>query len=122
MFLKGETIKDIEERMDSLIDSHRDFLEELISYRKNRGLSQKDVAFRMGVTQAAVSQFENHDANPTLSTIRRYAAAVGVRIQHAVMDDVELGSSYQRPVEPTRIAQRKVSWVPGQNIKGLQSA
>lgn len=63
--------------------------QQLIELRKRHGLSQDTVAERMGVTQSAVSQFERYDANPTLSTIRRYAMAVGARLRTEVIDDVE---------------------------------
>ncbi len=54
----------------------------LIRMRRDRGLTQQDVADKMGVTQATVSAFEKMDADPKLSTIQRYAMAIGARYTH----------------------------------------
>jgi DNA-binding XRE family transcriptional regulator len=51
---------------------------ELRRQRERIGLSLADVSERSGLGRAAISRLENgHNANPTLDTIRRYAAAVG---------------------------------------------
>jgi transcriptional regulator with XRE-family HTH domain len=62
-------------------------LRDLIRVREARGLSQKDVAEALGITQQAVSKFERLDADPRLSTIRQYAHAVGALVAHAVEAD-----------------------------------
>lgn len=71
---------------DSLVDSHDKLMDELIAMRKKHRLTQETVAERMGVSQPSVAAFERYDANPTLSTIRRYALAVGANISHSVTD------------------------------------
>ena len=43
----------------------------------------------------AVAAFESHESNPTLSTVRRYALAVGARISHEVDDDLEVAMDLQ---------------------------
>lgn len=48
----------------------------LSDYRNNRGLSQAEVAKRMGVTQAYISMIESHN-NPTIKTLRKYFNAMG---------------------------------------------
>jgi|LauGreDrversion4_2_1035121.scaffolds.fasta_scaffold821365_3 transcriptional regulator with XRE-family HTH domain len=48
----------------------------LSDYRKNRNLSQQEVADRMGVTQAFVSMIESNN-NPTIKTLRSYFNAMG---------------------------------------------
>ena len=82
-----ETVEAITARAEALVASHRELLQDLISLRVANRLSQGDVAERMGVSQSAVSQFERYDANPKLSTVRRYALAVGARINHRVEND-----------------------------------
>ncbi|WP_253259637.1 helix-turn-helix transcriptional regulator [Subtercola boreus] len=62
-------------------------MRDLIGLRKKHDLSQETVAGRMGVSQPTVAAFERYDSNPTLSSIRRYALAVGARIRHSVDDD-----------------------------------
>lgn len=88
MLLPGETLEDIELRAERLLDEDLALLEELVAWRVKRGLQQKDVAARMGVSQAAISQFESLNGNPTFQTVRRYANAVGVRISHTIQDDL----------------------------------
>jgi transcriptional regulator with XRE-family HTH domain len=82
-----EDVGRIARRADALVEGHRKLLADLISYRAEHDLTQAVVAERMGVSQPAVAAFERYDANPTLSTIRRYALAVGVRISERVIDD-----------------------------------
>lgn len=77
----------IEARADSLIDGHANLLRDLVELRRKHRLTQAEVAERMGVSQPTVAGFERYDANPTLSTIRRYALAVGARINESVIDD-----------------------------------
>lgn len=52
----------------------------LIRARKASGLTQKDVARAMETTQSAVSDFERGGTDPHLSTLQRYARAVGARL------------------------------------------
>jgi transcriptional regulator with XRE-family HTH domain len=77
----------LDARADRLIADHRDLLKKLVEFRNQHHLSQEEVAARMGVSQPTVSAFERYDANPTLSTIRRYAMAVGVVLDTIVVDD-----------------------------------
>lgn len=55
-------------------------LEQLVKMRKMKHLTQDEVASRMHRSKTAVSNFERLGSDPHLSTIRRYAAAVGGRI------------------------------------------
>lgn len=50
---------------------------ELVGRRRALGLSQTDVAAHMGTSQSAVARLEAAAADVRLSTIERYAAAVG---------------------------------------------
>jgi transcriptional regulator with XRE-family HTH domain len=60
-----------------LLDSERHLMESLTAIRKKRGITQAEVARRMGVSQPAVAAFEHYDANPRMASIRRYALAIG---------------------------------------------
>lgn len=53
---------------------------ELAAYREQLGLTQSDIAERMGVRQSTVSDFER-GAEPRLSTLQRYARALGGRLE-----------------------------------------
>jgi transcriptional regulator with XRE-family HTH domain len=50
---------------------------ELVARRRALGLSQTEVAARMGTSQSAVARLEASSGDVRLSTFERYAAAVG---------------------------------------------
>ena len=52
---------------------------ELIAARTQAGLTQADVAERMGTTQSTVARLEGGKRPPSLRTVQRYAQAVGCR-------------------------------------------
>ncbi len=49
----------------------------LVTRRQALGLSQTEIAARMGTSQSAVARFEAGASDVRLTTIERYAAAVG---------------------------------------------
>jgi ribosome-binding protein aMBF1 (putative translation factor) len=53
---------------------------ELAERRQAAGLSQTEVAARMGTSQSAVARLESGNADVRASTLERYAAAVGGQI------------------------------------------
>jgi DNA-binding XRE family transcriptional regulator len=59
-------------------------LDALLSARKEAGLTQAQVAERMGTTASAVSRLESSLASerhsPSFSTLRKYAAACGKKL------------------------------------------
>lgn len=57
---------------------------ELVMARKRAGLTQEQVAELTGVKQPTVAAFERYDNDPRLSTLRRYAVAVGVLVKYEV--------------------------------------
>lgn len=65
-------------------DAHYDLLFGLVKLRQSRGLTQKEVAKRLGISQQSVSEFEQMDANPSLSTITAYALAIGAELEFKV--------------------------------------
>ena len=55
--------------------------QELIALRRRLGLSQTEVAARMGTSQSAVARLESAGADLRLSTLERYAAALDHRLE-----------------------------------------
>lgn len=59
-------------------------LSEVLSARKQAGLTQGEVAVRMGTTKSAVSRLEaslrNERGSPSFATLRKYAHACGKRL------------------------------------------
>lgn len=77
---------------------------DLIQARIDRAMSQEDVAAILGVTQATVSRFEDIDNDPKLSTIIRYANAIGANLSLNVEPD--------DPMPPTTSARGEVAFRP----------
>ncbi|WP_417235240.1 helix-turn-helix domain-containing protein [Arthrobacter sp.] len=73
---------------DDLVGQTQDLLEALIAFRKSRGLTQEQLATRLGITRTAVTHFERYDADPKISTVVRYALATGARITIDVSDGI----------------------------------
>ena len=59
-------------------------LNELLQARKQAGLTQEEVAARMGTTKSAVSRLEasirSENHSPSFATLRKYAHACGKRL------------------------------------------
>ncbi|MEY4082874.1 MAG: hypothetical protein RL483_243 [Pseudomonadota bacterium] len=51
----------------------------LISARVKAGLTQSDVAEKMGTTQSAVARLESGHSLPSMKSLYRYAGAVGAK-------------------------------------------
>ncbi|AQT78300.1 hypothetical protein B1R94_02195 [Mycolicibacterium litorale] len=62
----------------------RELVDDLAAIRRKRRMSQAVVARKIGISQSGVSSFESHRAEPLLSTLLRYAHAVGADITFEV--------------------------------------
>jgi predicted transcriptional regulator len=62
---------------DSLDDQRHELVRQLVNRRLLLGLSQTEIAARMKTSQSAVARFEGGDSDARLSTLQRYAAALG---------------------------------------------
>lgn len=78
----------VKARAKVLAREDRELKAALIRERRKSGLSQKDVADRLGVTQQSIHKFERYDSDPKASTVRRYANAVGALVEHRVNTDI----------------------------------
>jgi transcriptional regulator with XRE-family HTH domain len=58
------------------------FLDEFLKARAAAGVSQAEIAERMGTTQSAVARLESGRGkhSPSLATLRKYARALGYRV------------------------------------------
>ncbi len=59
------------------------FLDEILKARAAAGLSQAEVAKRIGTTQSAVARLESAGGghSPSITTLQRYASALGCKLQ-----------------------------------------
>jgi len=55
----------------------RELIDELVRVRQEGELSQTEIAARMGTSQSAVARLESGALDARLSTLERYAAALG---------------------------------------------
>lgn len=62
---------------------------ELVAARRERGLSQTEIAARMGTSQSAVARLERGDVDARLSTLERYVAALGRTVDWQVRSHEE---------------------------------
>jgi len=53
-------------------------IQAIIDARKASGLTQKELSARTGIAQGDISKLENGNANPSIRTLQRLAAAMGM--------------------------------------------
>ncbi|WP_306362797.1 helix-turn-helix domain-containing protein [Nocardia sp. CC227C] len=61
-------------------DDRRRLLTDLVAARRAARLSQTEIAARMRTSQSAVARLEAGQVDVRISTLERYAAAIGSRI------------------------------------------
>jgi transcriptional regulator with XRE-family HTH domain len=59
---------------------------EIHELREKRGLSQRELAERLGTTQSAVARLEAGNVSPTLPTLDKVAEALGVELVVSFVD------------------------------------
>lgn len=52
-------------------------IQAIIDARKSSGITQKELSQKSGIAQGDISKLENGNANPSLRTLQRLAAAMG---------------------------------------------
>ena len=66
--------------------ARRQLLRDLAAEREAGGLTRTVVAARMGTSESAVARLEKGEADAKLSTVGRYAAALGKRVEWRIVD------------------------------------
>ena len=61
------------------IAKHSPMTRELIAARSRAGLTQGEIAQRMGTTQSVIARLEGGKRQPSMRTVQRYAEATGCR-------------------------------------------
>lgn len=79
-------MKKEERAKQKMYDSQRSAIWELRGIRELNGLTQKDVAKRMGTHSTQISRLENWKLDLKFSTLRRYALACGGEISFSVSE------------------------------------
>jgi transcriptional regulator with XRE-family HTH domain len=65
------------------LDEEFAFLEEVLKARAAAGLTQAEVAARIGTTQSAIARLESPSSrhSPSVETLQKYAQALGCRVE-----------------------------------------
>ncbi len=77
----GPTRRSVFPRLEEVSDRREHLMVELASTRQRLGLSQTKVASRMGTSQPAVARLESGLSDARLSTLERYATALGAELR-----------------------------------------
>lgn len=56
-------------------------IQAIIEARQSSGMTQKQLADKTGIAQADISKLERGNANPSLRTLQRLAAGMGMRVK-----------------------------------------
>jgi transcriptional regulator with XRE-family HTH domain len=70
--------------------------EKLATERKKKGMSQEDLASKLGVTRQAVSKWESGQSEPDITTLNKICDAFEISIQQFFADDEPY-----KPVNPS---------------------
>lgn len=75
--------------LQGMLDRRRALMNDLVAARQDSGLSQTEIAARMGTSQSAVARLERGDADVRLSTLDRYATALGRTVDWQIRSQQE---------------------------------
>ena len=78
---RAKTNPDFPEMVEAALKARR-LLRSLAERRRKLGLSQTLVAARMGTSQSALARLEGGESDPRISTVERYALAMGEELAH----------------------------------------
>ena len=56
-------------------------MQAMIDARKEAGMTQKQLSEKTGIAQADISKLESGNANPSLRTLQRLAAGMGMKVK-----------------------------------------
>jgi transcriptional regulator with XRE-family HTH domain len=85
-----DTADPLQERAAAQVAEDQAMIDALVAHRRQTA-TQQQIADLMGISQAAVARIEAGNRDPRLSTLRRYAVAVGQVVRHMVTDVADPG-------------------------------
>lgn len=79
---------EVKKAYDDLADEFA-FLDEVRKARAESGLTQAEVAARIGTTQSAIARLESAEPkhSPSIATLQRYAKALGYKVRIGLVKD-----------------------------------
>jgi transcriptional regulator with XRE-family HTH domain len=83
--------KDVKAEYD-LLNEEFVFLDEFLKARSDAGVTQAEIAERIGTTQSAIARLESGKGkhSPSLATLQKYAKALGCRIELRLIKEMEI--------------------------------
>ena len=78
----NEQLKDPEfKKQWDALEPEFTIVQAILDARHKSGLTQKELSEKTGITQADISRLEKGNANPSLRTLRRLAAGMGMNLE-----------------------------------------
>ena len=78
----NEQLQDPEVRAEyEALEPEFSIMQAMIDARKSSGMTQKQLSEKTGIAQADISKLESGSANPSLRTLQRLAAGMGMQIK-----------------------------------------
>ena len=78
------------------------FEEKLIQLRKARGLSQEDLADKLGVSRQAISRWEQGSTTPDMLNLKQLSELYGVSADYLIHDEYESDEDIPKVKETTQ--------------------
>lgn len=87
------------------------FLDEFLKARAAAGITQAEVAERIGTTQSAVARLESGVGkhSPSLATLQKYAHALGYRLELRLVQDANAQRLEGLISRPTRASKKQAA-------------
>lgn len=77
-----EQLQDPEFREEyDALDPEFSFIQAMIDARRETGMTQKQLAEKTGISQSDIGKFESGSGNPSIKTLRRLAAGLGMKVK-----------------------------------------
>jgi len=78
----NEQLKDEEFKKEyTALDLEFQIIKAILDGRKEKNLTQKQLSERTGINQADISKIEKGNANPSVKTLQRLAAGMGMNVK-----------------------------------------
>lgn len=107
--LKGRALEraDVKAEYDRL-DEEFQFLDEFLKARTAAGVTQAEVAERIGTTQSAVARLESGGGkhSPSIATLQKYAHALGCRLELRLVSEKAVRKGKNQPSQTTEHKRR----------------
>ncbi|TGN38215.1 helix-turn-helix domain-containing protein [Marinobacter confluentis] len=76
----------VRKEYDALQDEFS-LIDQLVTMRSSAGLTQEEVAKKLGTNKSNISRLEHGKGNPSWGTLNKYAAACGFRVKLEAVED-----------------------------------